>query len=239
MSRSKAASSIDSIAAALRKSALEAETGTLLGSEEALITKLGTSRATIRQAARLLEREGLLRVRRGIHGGYFAARPGFNTIEYAISAYLESLAVSADELTTVRSILWVEFVGKAAGMRTEDAKALAEHFCGKVGALRLDASLDDVKEINENIRRAILELIKSRYIDLIFNVNTAFGRRKQLANPADRHDTSEHREFVRAWRQAKLMELEAIADGEPELAMMAARHLRNIWHRRVWGHDCK
>jgi hypothetical protein len=42
---------------------------------------------------------------------------------------------------------------------------------------------------------------------------------------------------VRAWRSAKLLELESIADGDPELAMMAARHGRNLWHRRIWNHD--
>lgn len=32
------------------------------------------------------------------------------------------------------------------------------------------------------------------------------------ANPADRDDTSANREFVRQWRQVKLLEFEAIAD---------------------------
>jgi hypothetical protein len=35
----------------------------------------------------------------------------------------------------------------------------------------------------------------------------------------------------------KVLEFESIASGDPELATMAARHGRNIWHRRVWNHD--
>jgi len=50
---------------------LAAKEGALIGSEESLIADLGVSRSTLRQAARLLEREGLLRVKRGINGGYY------------------------------------------------------------------------------------------------------------------------------------------------------------------------
>ena len=84
-------SAIDTAAANLRSIVHSAEEGALLGSEEALVTKLGVSRATVRQAARLVEREGLLRVRRGINGGYFAARPDAHSIKAAVSSHLERL----------------------------------------------------------------------------------------------------------------------------------------------------
>lgn len=45
---------------------------------------------------------------------------------------------------------------------------------------------------------------------------------------------AEHHAFVQAWRNAKLMELEAISDGDPELGMMAARHIRTLWRERIW-----
>lgn len=87
--KTKPKSALDEAASRLRSIALTAKEGGLVGSEETLIAKLGVSRATVRQAARLLEREGFLRVRRGINGGYFAARPDVRTIEKAVSSYLE------------------------------------------------------------------------------------------------------------------------------------------------------
>ncbi len=237
MSRSQAAPIIDSILDCLRKMALEADNGTLLGGEGALVARLGTSRATLRQAARLLEREGLLRVRRGIRGGYFAARPGFNAVEYAVAVYLESLDVDPEETVIVASVLWVEVMRKAAGVRTEDAKGLVEHFRRRLFALRLDASWDDAHEIERDYRKAIFDLVKTPYIELIFNINFAFAHKIGFPDPADRDGTTEHREFLRGWRQAKLMEIEAIAEGDLELAVMAARHNRSLWSRRVWGRD--
>jgi DNA-binding FadR family transcriptional regulator len=237
VSKSKAASSIDSTACALRKMSQKAENGALLGGEGALTAKLGTSRATLRQAARLLEREGLLRVRRGIRGGYFAARPGFNAVEYAVAVYLESLDVDPEETVIVASILWVEVMRKAAGVRTEDAKALVENFRRRIFALRLNASWDDAHEMERDYRKAIFDLVESPYIELIFNINFAFAHKMGFPDPADRDGTTEHREFLRRWRQAKLMEIEAIAEGDQELAVMAARHNRSLWGRRVWGRD--
>jgi hypothetical protein len=49
--------------------------------------------------------------------------------------------------------------------------------------------------------------------------------------------TRTHREFVRAWKKAKAMEFESIMDGDPDLAIMAARHSRNLWHKRLWSHE--
>jgi hypothetical protein len=31
------------------------------------------------------------------------------------------------------------------------------------------------------------------------------------------------------------LELRSLAEGNAELAMMAARNIRNIWHRRFWS----
>ena len=43
----------------LRTIVLDADEGAFIGSEDALISQLGCSRSTVRQVARLLEREGL------------------------------------------------------------------------------------------------------------------------------------------------------------------------------------
>ncbi len=232
----KLKSTIDVAASELRSIVLAADEGALLGSEETLIAKLGVSRATVRQVARLLEREGLVRVRRGINGGYFAARPDIRTIETTVSAYLEMLHTQAEDVTAIASVLWVEVLRRAARLGTEESKGMAEEYLERVRALRLDATFHDVLRIEQESRRAIFDLVKSPYIELIFQINTAFAQRR-FAPPSERDDTESHREFVRTWRSAKLLELESIADADPELAMMAARHSRNLWHRRIWNHD--
>jgi GntR family transcriptional regulator, transcriptional repressor for pyruvate dehydrogenase complex len=235
VNRPKSPSTIDAAAAKLRSIVLTTSEGAMLGSEETLIARLGVSRATVRQVARLLEREGLLRVRRGINGGYFAAQPDLHTIEAAVSGYLEVVHTEPEDVTMIASVLWVEVLRRAAHIRSPASRALAEKFSEKVLAVRLDAPFSDVLAVEQESRTAIFDLINSRYIELIFQINIAFAQR-HFAPSSGRDGTDAHRDFVRAWRGAKLIELASIADGDADLAVIAARHVRNLWHRRIWDH---
>lgn len=230
-------STIDVAASRLRAMVRSTTPDTFLGSEEALIEQLGVSRPTVRQVARLLEREGLLRVRRGINGGYFAARPNVQTIESTVSTYLEMLETDVKDTTVVGSILWVEAVNKAAQINTEQARTLALSLRQTVRALQADATFADVLRVEQEIRNAVFKLIDSRYVELIFQLSAAFAERQFPVIPSAQNNTAEHREFIQAWRNAKLMELDAIADGDAALGVMAAHRSRNLWHRRLWDEE--
>jgi GntR family transcriptional repressor for pyruvate dehydrogenase complex len=234
--KTKPKSALDGAGSRLRAVVLAAKEGVLVGSEETLVAKLGVSRATVRQAARLLEREGFLRVRRGINGGYFAARPDVNTIEKTVSAYLEMVHTKPEDITVIASVLWVEVLRRAAQMKTPESKALAEKLMERVSALKPEASFHDVLSVERDSRTALFDLIESRYIELIFQINVEFSK-KRFAPPSMKDDTKAHREFVGAWRSAKMLECQSILQGDPELAMLAARRSRNEWHRRLWNHD--
>lgn len=217
----------------LRGLSLAADDGALLGSEDALVARLGFSRSTVRQVARLLEREGLLKVRKGPNGGYFAARPDAETIQAAVSAYLETLEMDREDVTAIASALWVEVVRKAAANHSDEARAIVEGFKKRVASLKADASFTQVRKLDLESRKAIFDLTNSRYIELIFDINMAFATRT-FPLP-DEDETPGHADFVRTWRDAKVMELAAIAEQDVELAAMAARYVRKIWHDRIWA----
>lgn len=235
MTGRQAKPNITSAAAKLRNIIWSAEDGHLLGSEEDLTGMLGVSRPTVRQVARLLEREGLLRVRRGINGGYFAARPSVEVIEGAVSAYLEMMEADDEELSEIASALWVIVVGKAAKLPVEAKTAVLESLKSKVRSLRDDALFDDMLAVEEAGRKEIFKLINSPYIELIFHINRSSAVRKFPLRPGDRDSTEEHSEFIKVWRTAKLLELEAIMAGDRTLAELAGRYTRDIFHKRLWG----
>ena len=219
----------------MRSLVLAAKDGAFIGSEEELLAQLGFSRSTVRQVSRLLEREGFLRVRRGIGGGYFGSRPDPQMVAKTVGAYLETLDMDAEDVTTIASVLWIEVLRKAAGVRNKEAKALAAAFRERVLAIKPDATFSKVRELEQESRRAIFDLVNSRYIELIFAINIEFAIRRMTAHD-DLDNSAIQREFVRAWRDAKLLELDAIAEGDIELGVMAAKHIRNIWHKRVFTH---
>jgi DNA-binding FadR family transcriptional regulator len=232
MKEKKNKSTMDAAAARLRTIVLATKDGQMLGSEEDLIDRLKVSRATVRQVARLLEREGLLRVRRGINGGYFATRPDVHTIENVVSAYLEMFDTDVEDVFAIASVLWVEVMRKAAAKRDAKAKALVKRFREKVSALMPDASYEQVLALELESREAIFGLINSRYIQLIFHINMAFAQRS-LSGMTSGREIAARQDFVHGWRNAKLMELQAIADGDQELGSIAARHIRSLWHKRM------
>lgn len=226
---------IELAAERLREIVLEADEGAFIGSEETLITQLGCSRSTVRQVARVLEREGLLRVRRGINGGYFGLRPDAGTIEAIVCTYLAMLDLDAQDVTLLASALWVEVVRKAAAHSDREATGkVVDQLRKRIGGVKDSASFQHIRNLELEGQDAVFALTDSSYVKLIFDINVQFSRRK-FDLPIEIDDSDKHREFVRSWRNAKLMELNAIAEGDRELAAMAARYSRKIWHRRVYS----
>lgn len=234
MNQPRNKSTIDIAASQLRTLVLSVDENTLLGSEEDLINQLGVSRATVRQVARLLEREGLLRVKRGINGGYFALRPDVSTIAETVSTYLDMVDTEREDITQIASVLWIEVVRKAAVQCKPEAKILAEKLTDKLQSLSAEATFENVRDMEQEIRSAIFDLINSHYTELIFRINMAYASR-HFRSASETDETDEHHRFVHDWRNAKVMELSAISDGDPILAVIAARHSRNLWHQRLWG----
>lgn len=225
-------SAINIAADRLRATVLECEEGTLIGSEEALIASLACSRSTVRQVARLLEREGLLRVKRGINGGYFSARPDAGTIEGTVSAYLQTLSMDPSDITILASALWIEALRKAAGRDRGERDKVCDALRARFRDIPDRASFEIVRNLELASQTAIFDLADANYIKLIFDINVAFSRRRFPA-PVTDDDSSDHLQFVRKWRDAKIMELNAVASGDRELAAMAGQYSRKLWFHRV------
>ena len=232
MAKQKRRTATQQAADRLRAIVLDAPEGTLIGSEDSLVNRLECSRSTVRQTARLLEREGLLKVRRGINGGYFGARPTAETIESTLGIHLEALNVDGHDTTTMATALWVVAVRAASHADPAAIRAVAERMTRKLKALDENASFNKVRELDLLIQAEIFELARSPYIKLIFDVNVTFSRR-HFAMPPEEDAGPAQATFVNAWRDAKLMELNAMASGNENLAGVAAQHARKVWVDRI------
>src|SRR5882672_10188463 len=126
----KSSSLVRRTAHELRVLVSKCEPGGLLGFEDDLLTVLGVSRPTLRQAAALVAQEQLLTVRRGGSGGYFARIPTSKAVAHAASIYLEAHRVSLEEVMRAVEPTGVEMIRLAA-----------RHCTGK-GAAELRACLE-------------------------------------------------------------------------------------------------
>lgn len=235
MTKSRSNSNQAEAASKLRSIVWSVEEGNLLGSEEDLTLLVGASRPTVRGAARLLENEGLIKVRRGLNGGYFAARPSVDVIESSVGAYLQSIVGETEEVTEIASRLWLLVVRKAARLESPEKKKLIQKFKKEFSEISDEIAMSELIKIEEICQKKMFDLTNSGYIELIFHINKIFVSQRVDGPTANPISPLEHKEFVHTWRNARLLELDAIEGGNQQLSEMAAKFARSLFHKRIWG----
>ncbi len=110
----------DNIIAQIRDAILSGKIkpGDRLASEKELIEQFGVSKATMREALRVLEVIGLLEIRKGISGGAFVAEVGMRTTLHAIINFLHFQTVTIREITMLRYLIEPSVAQVAATKRT-------------------------------------------------------------------------------------------------------------------------
>lgn len=84
--------------------------------EADLLEEFGVSRPSLREAIRILETEGLLRIRRGKIGGAIVKRPTPESAAYHLALTLQSNRTTLEDLAAARSMLEPLCVGLIAGL---------------------------------------------------------------------------------------------------------------------------
>jgi DNA-binding FadR family transcriptional regulator len=144
MRRVSGTSAVSATADMLRDELLERPDGEWLGWEDDLVERLGVSRPTLRQAARLLEAEELLIVKRGPNGGLFARRPTTDAVARMASVFLRS------EGTTVVDLARSWFL-----LLEQSAQLAAAHDDPSVRAVLLEKVIEIRDVVPESDREAM------------------------------------------------------------------------------------
>lgn len=119
----------DVLAAEVRERILSGEfaEGTPLPPERQLVEQTGLSRATVREALRILEVEKLLDIRPGRGGGAFVSRPGRESLASTVELVIRGQQIRLAALHETREAIEPSCARLAAVRRTdEDLAAMAE-----------------------------------------------------------------------------------------------------------------
>lgn len=101
-------------AKALTRMSLSAQDGEYLGAEADLLQALGISRPTLRQAAKVVESDRLLTVRRGAGGGFYAARPTARDALQAPAMWLKLQAANLEQMNAASRLIFPHAAAMAA-----------------------------------------------------------------------------------------------------------------------------
>jgi GntR family transcriptional regulator, transcriptional repressor for pyruvate dehydrogenase complex len=121
------------IAATLRARILngQLQDGDELPTEGALLEEFPVSRPTLRESLRILETEGLIRIRRGKRGGCIVRAPRAESAAYHFGLVLQNRRVGLDDLGRARAVL--EPACAALAAERPDHAAVADELDAIVG----------------------------------------------------------------------------------------------------------
>src|ERR1700730_17641646 len=136
----------DVLANELRERILTGEfvEGVALPPERELVVQTQMSRATVREALRILEVQGLVRIKTGRSGGAFVQRPGGESVASSVSLLIRGRQVRMAALLETREAIEPACAQLAAKYRTDDDLA------------RLDQANDAISAATES-RAAFLQ----------------------------------------------------------------------------------
>ena len=190
---------------------LAAEPGDYLGAENDLLKKLGISRPTLRQAAKMVERDRLISVRRGTKGGFFAERPDAKDAIQSLTRFLRLRGANLGNVMQVTRPVFEEAAAAAAKLRTAaDIEQLTEFIAD------IDRCEESRELIASEVKMAglIARISGNPVIELVMEIGYSFGLSERdigLYSDADRRART---------RDMQRSLLAAIIDGDAEIARL-------------------
>lgn len=151
---------------------LAAKPGEYLGAEKDLLQKFGISRPTLRQAAKMVERDRLISVRRGSKGGFFAERPDASDAIQSLTRFLRLRGTNLGHVMQVTRPVFEEAAVAAANRRTQDDIDQLKEF---VAAIDDCAGPRELIAAEVNMARLIGRVCGNPVIELVIEIGYSFG----------------------------------------------------------------
>jgi DNA-binding FadR family transcriptional regulator len=151
------------IATELRRLILsECKVGDHLPPERFLIEKFGVSRPTFREALRVLESEGLVKIRRGVLGGAEVRRPSIDDIARIFGMYLQLESTTIGDLFLTRSV--IEPAAARFAAKNPDAGVILDEVVAREAELLHDADDEAMSEVFAEFHDAVLKASASQTV---------------------------------------------------------------------------
>lgn len=196
-----------------------------IGSLSEIARDLGVGIVTVQQAARILEHEGILEVRRGPGGGYYGRRPDLSDMERVLGAYIRSEPASWREVVDITSLLFNQLCATAARCRDpalQDELRKIEVRIAHCG----DGKMLGSTEIE--LQNILFRMVDRPLFELLTRVALSFANNRQS------EETLLSAFGLEQWKESRRQIINAILRQDPELAYFEANRL----NRRVLSEVC-
>lgn len=218
----------DAASRQLRKRILLTGDGARLGSEEEVRLDLKVSRSVLRQAARILEFEQLLLVRRGVSGGYFARRPSVRAVSRAAASYLQAHNATIGDTMRVSQVFAGEIASLAAQSEDHLSRRRLARLRNELISISPEADTSALLLRDDSVLvDAMVQMADMPILGLFQQILHEFGRQEQSRQIyRDRPDRCVE------WRRQRALLIDAILTRDSEMASLLARRQNSL--SRSW-----
>jgi GntR family transcriptional regulator, transcriptional repressor for pyruvate dehydrogenase complex len=188
--------------------------GAYLGAEDDLLARLSVSRPTLRQAAKIVENDRLISVRRGIKGGFYAERPNAADAIKSLARYLRLNGATIADVFAVTRLISEEAGALAAANPDKDARQQIAQFRD---AIDENATPGAIVRAEAALARLMADMSGNPALQLVMEIGYTFGMEERgvrfYADEADRERT----------RNLQHGLCDAILAGDAEIARLMMR----------------
>jgi GntR family transcriptional repressor for pyruvate dehydrogenase complex len=205
------------VADALRREILcRSESDSFIGLEEELIARFKVSKPTFRQAAKMLEHEQILLIKRGARGGFFARPPTEKMVSHMAAMVLAARGATLRQIAAVAGPLTVEAVRELADNPSPSVRARVAAFVEEHAGFEKLAVAERSRVI-ANFERLIAHLSGNPALALFSEAIQALVREPVFST--FRVTQAQAAEVADCYRSLAAL----IAKGESEMAVILAR----------------
>ena len=224
-------SAVARVVRALVRLSMDAEDGAYLGSELGLLAKLQVSRPTLRQAAKILQNDQMIEVRRGLNGGFYACRPEARHVVQGPAFYLRLKGATLSEAGVAMNVIMSS--NAAAAALNPDAtlraalRGLAEELAGMDDAAYTTSYL---LGFEQRLIKLVARMGQNPFLELFVTIVNEFGL---LERDLRFYENISARKML--WRDLQLEYCRAILEGDPEHATLLVHRRSTLVDK--WIHE--
>lgn len=163
-------------ARALSQISLDSADGEFLGAEDDLLARLGVSRPTLRQAAKIAENDRLISVRRGIRGGFYASRPDADDAIRTLARFLRLRGATLSDIMAVSRRISEEAAALASRCTDAGLRTRLEEFATRIDQNDTPAALIAAES---ELARLVAAMSGNPVIELVMAIGYSFGMEEQ------------------------------------------------------------
>jgi len=203
----------------------ELQDGDSLPPERVMVERTGISRASVREAIRLLEADGLIRTRAGRNGGAVVHQPNANIMVRPIELLLRGQRIPFRSVLETREAIEPASAGLAATYRTDEDLKILDAICSK-----LENEIEDEKQFLNNNLDWHMAVVAASHNELLIGFVKALSKTIHAATDVEDFNSLDSRKDV---SKVHMKITDAIRSGDAAAAKRRMERHVNAYSERV------